>query len=253
MTGVFLAVMISLHSANAVCRLETQYGAQAMPVMSAPATMGYFNTLGNAGQACSAACTAAGWPNVGAVGVVANGDVNLFTAAIVQNLQQGICPAIAANAGTIAGATADNCAGIGTGPGFTGVNGLFHIANGGGTVYGGVESRGRFSIATVDPPICNTAGGVANLAQICNCVTTAAPTVTTILDCGCADLGAPTSAPTSIPTTAPTAATSAPTNGSGSITSSDDSLSGGAIAGIVIGSIVGAALIIGAGVMIGSK
>merc|ERR1711966_96103 len=70
-------------------------------------------------------------------------------------------------------------------------------------------------------------------------------------NCGCAWFGVPTSAPTGIPTTAPTVSTSSPTSDGGySFSTGDSNLSGGAIAGIVIGSIVGAALIIGAGVMI---
>merc|ERR1712139_157620 len=103
-----------------------------------------------------------------------------------------------------------------------------------------------------DPVGCNDVAAVANVGHICNCLT-ANPN--TCAYCGCNDLGVPTAAPTAIPTTAPTAATSSPTDGGNSITggNSDDSLSGGAIAGIVIGSIVGAALVIGAGVMIGSK
>lgn len=90
----------------------------------------------------------------------------------------------------------------------------------------------------------------AGSLTVCPCV---GPVTTTCPICGCNDFGMPTSAPTGIPTMAPTAASSTTDLGETfSASRSDDSLSGGAIAGIVIGSVVGAALVIGAGVMIGS-
>jgi len=90
----------------------------------------------------------------------------------------------------------------------------------------------------------------ANSLTVCPCI---GPVTTTCPICGCNDFGMPTSAPTGIPTMAPTAASSTTDLGQTfSASRSDDSLSGGAIAGIVIGSVVGAALVIGAGVMIGS-
>jgi|ERR1711934_777371 len=90
---------------------------------------------------------------------------------------------------------------------------------------------------------------VVGTFAVCPCST---PSGNTCPTCGCADLGMPTSAPSAAPTTAPSA-TPTTDNGITITGASDDSLSGGAIAGIVIGSIVGAALVIGAGVMIGSK
>jgi len=237
-----LLLASSLHSADAAaCQLRQIYGTTAVPLTTTPATMGEYNTLGLPNTACAAACTACGGNTVGAedgAGTGAN-----FPTETVQAIGSGICPTINF-ATTVAGATATSCPGLGINAVAT-APGLLFAAG----VTGALTSSGIHCIAG-DPVGCNDVVAVANVGHICNCLT-ANPN--SCAYCGCNDLGVPTAAPTAIPTTAPTAATSSPTNGGAITASSDDSLSGGAIAGIVIGSVVGAALVIGAGVMIGSK
>jgi hypothetical protein len=243
LTIAVVVLASSFHSADANCQLQKIYGTTVVPLTGTPLTMGAYNVLSDSGGICTAACSACG--QSAGISDSLLGDA-IFPAAIVEGIGAGICPTITFTDTVALTVPADNCPGLGIGPVATAVSGIRF--NAGST--GGLISQGLSGDNAV--VVCNSAATVANIAKFCNCVTT---NVNTCSFCGCADLGIPTSAPTGIPTTAPTAATSSPTSGGNSITggNSDDSLSGGAIAGIVIGSIVGAALVIGAGVMIGSK
>jgi len=231
----------SHHFTDATCQLAQSYGATAVPQSGNAETIGQYNTVGDAGATCTTACGACGQ----AVGIVDSENGDIFPVTVMTGIAQGICPTI--NYGFTAAATdAVNCPGFGAAPVQTAPGVLYSSG-----VTGGLNSQGVFGKAD-GAVTCFNAAAVTGLAKICSCVT---DNRNTCSFCGCADFGIPTAAPTAIPTTAPTAATSSPTTGGNAITggSSDDSLSGGAIAGIVIGSVVGAALIIGAGVMIGSK
>lgn len=205
-----------------------------------------YSCLSAASQACTAACIACGQTigtDVPGAGVIAG--PGLGTAAAVQNIGTAICPSVTYTA--TEGGDATNSAFLGV-PAHTADN--IDTASP-AFAMSGLGSASQFMRQTANDPWDEIAANAARY-YICPCVITAARAGT---NCGCAWMGVPTSAPTAIPTTAPTASTSSPT-GSGGYSFShatDNDLSGGAIAGIVIGSIVGAALIIGAGVMIGSK
>jgi len=204
-----------------------------------------YSCLSAASQACAAACVAcgqtAGTDTAGA-GVIAG--PGLGTAAAVQNIGAAICPTITYTA--TEGAADSNAAWLGVpAPVADNINLAPPVAN-----TQGLGSASQHMRGTTAADAWDALGANAARHYICPCTITAARSGTA---CSCAFLGVPTSAPTAIPTTAPTASTSSPTNGGASYNTGDNDLSGGAIAGIVIGSIVGAALIIGAGVMIGSK
>merc|ERR1712100_601904 len=179
---------------------------------------------------CATACTACSSGTASTTATTA-ANSGIDTAALMLAYANGVCPHMVWL--DTAGAVEPSL------DGFT----LSNQVNAVGATAFGVGNAARQSA--------NYAAGTAadNTLFLCPCPTASANTCPT---CSCSDLGVPTSAPTAAPTTAP----SAPPTSSSTITvtsSSDDSLSGGAIAGIVIGSIVGAALVIGAGVMIGSK
>merc|ERR1719198_2653042 len=190
--------------------------------------------------------------------VLGAANTNCGTQATVNTVANAICPTITYS-NLVAADAANNLAGLGIGvpaavQTFTanGAAGGLGIAILGANAnlrtdreatVGMLVSNGRRTTGAAD--IAVNPGASTGIGFICPCLMAAA-TVNTCAICGCNNLG--------VPSAAPTAATGAPTSGSSALfSSSDDSLSGGAIAGIVIGSIVGAALVIGAGVMIGSK
>jgi len=233
------------------CRLPLTYNAQTTNAGS-----NVYNTLGVAGATCDATCTQGGQACAGdtnsdvqcAVAVdslcssladgttaSAEGQANLLA------LGNAICPTITTTTATAQVPAAANQPASFPNPAF-----LAGSNAGLNTAVVGLQGA--------DPWTCTVAPPAAN-SPICACRTNAVAQSDALALCTCAHFGVPTGAPTGIPTTAPTAVvTNAPTDSSSwTVTSNDDSMSGGAIAGIVIGSIVGAALVIGAGVMIGTK
>merc|ERR1711937_1009349 len=165
-------------------------------------------------ETCAAACTACGM-NIGAdAGLADTSAAPAYnTQALMNALGTSLCPNIAFNTAQTASAGANTACPAG---------------------------NPRFNVPAVTaqpaafPTTVNIAGGMTATGQT-SCTSNGGGSVE--------------------PWTAPTAVTSSPVSDGStwSMTSTDNDLSGGAIAGIVIGSIVGAALVIGAGVMIGSK
>jgi len=257
LVAILLAISLRTTDGQA-CQIPSEV------VISASIANTVYNTLGAAGSDCQTACQACGQTVAGGVD---SGQTNFATQAQVDVVANAICPAITYS-NLVAVDAANNLAGLGIGVPATvqtftanGVVGGLGIATLTTTAnfrtdreatVGQLVSNGRRSMGAGNDLAANP-GGATGIGYICPCLMAAA-SVNSCAICGCVNIGVPTAAPTAIPTTVPTAATGAPTSGSNALfSSSDDSLSGGAIAGIVIGSIVGAALVIGAGVMIGSK
>jgi len=258
MVSVAILLAISLHTTDGqACQIPSEV------VITSSVVNTVYNVLGAANTNCGTACPACGQTVAAAVDTV---QTNFATQAQVDLVANAICPTITYS-NLVAVDGANNLAGLGIGVPATVQTFTANGAAGGLGVaiatantnlrtdreatLGQLVSNGRRTTGAAD--IAVNPGASTGIGFICPCLMAAA-TVNTCAICGCNNLGVPSAAPTAIPTTAPTAATGAPTSGSNALfSSSDDSLSGGAIAGIVIGSVVGAALVIGAGVMIGSK
>merc|ERR1712100_159046 len=244
-----LILVCSLHSIDAAnCRIP---GPGRIPTVAGGGAKGdIYSIMGQADQDCTAPCVACG--QTGATTARADSDVAGITGGTGGSAGVNGCPTMpqlgAEICPTIQFTTADATAASESF--FASVTGQALSAQSTeGSTTSSLINTGVTSVQTQAGLVDNNNAARLNLCPCQGSVTTTCPI------CGCADFGMPTSAPTAIPTTAPTAASST-TGVSEAINvsaSGDDNLSGGAIAGIVIGSVVGAALVIGAGVMIGSK
>jgi len=270
---LFVAIAISLHSTDAACHLPVPTHTAEAAETSMFAVLSGTGT--NVAQSCTAACNACGWGNVGAdAGTVSLSAAPAYdTAAEMLVLGNSICPTIEYDAVQTDPLIAGGNCGAGV-PNFSaaayvtilqntdanaGADDPDEIGNNSGlsstaTSMCGTGTPGVTGVAAATVQAAWNPPGADAYGTICPCLVAGATgTRTACTVCTCDFFGVPTAAPTATPTMAPT--TLEPTSdGSGiSYTAGDNELSGGAIAGIVIGSIVGAALIIGAGVMIGSK
>jgi len=257
--ALLVAVAINLHSTDAACSLpvptDTAAAAQTslFQVMTTEAT-----------ETCAAACTACGMnlgADAGIAGIAAAPSYN--TQALMNALGTSLCPNIAYNTAQTANAGDDTACPAGNPrfnvPAVTAQPAAYPTTV---NIAGGMTATGQTSCTVFDGTSIEAwTAATAMFGAICACLVDATNTCARTTSpasggiCGCTDFGVPTLAPTGIPTSAPTVVTSSPVSDGStwSVTGTDNDLSGGAIAGIVIGSIVGAALVIGAGVMIGSK
>lgn len=262
---LLLAIAFNLHHADAACRLAVPTNTAQVSMADMWSVMS--GTISAAGAAtvetCTAACTACGAAGIGSdSGANGVGPAPAYdTIAEMQAFAQTICPTITYTVTQSATDAANNVCTAGDprigAPTATLTQASAQEFGADGNNLQALNSaavsscEGQAAAATAWADL---AAAAAIFGQICPCdvgsamnaVSTACPV------CGCAELGIPTAAPTVAPTLAPTSQ-SPTTTESWSYSSTDNELSGGAIAGIVIGSVVGAALIIGAGVMIGSK
>jgi len=260
---LLLAIAFNLHHADAACRFD-------VPTNTAQQTMGSMwsvmsGTITAAGAAtvetCTAACQACGAATVGTdTGANGMGPAPAYdTIAEMTAFAQSVCPTITytVTQGVLAAAACpigDPRLGA---PASTLTQASAQEAGADGNSLQAINVAAIASCegaALAVTAWADLAPAAAIFGQMCPCTTTTAMNAVSAACpvCGCAALGIPTAAPTAAPTLAPTSQ-SPTTTESWSYSSTDNELSGGAIAGIVIGSVVGAALIIGAGVMIGSK